>query len=502
MDAAPRQIAAVDLGSNSFHLKVARVDEAGHLQVVDRLREMVRLAAGLDPETRCLDEATQARALETLARFGQRLRDLPREAVRVVGTNTLRSAKNAAEFIARAEAVLGHEIEIISGREEARLIYLGVAASLSGDERRLVVDIGGGSTEVIVGQGLQPIERESLHMGCVSWTRAHFPDGRLSAGAWRRAVLAARAQLEPVEAVFRRLGWERAVGASGTVRAVAKVTEALGGAAGTITIEGLEKVADAVLEARRIERLRLPGLDAQRAPVFPGGLAVLTALFQGLGIEAMEVSDGALREGLLYDLLGRLHRHQDSREESIRDLQRRYHVDPDQARRVAETAQALWRRLGGELKITDPRWGRELEWAALTHEIGMDIAHSQYHKHGAYILQHADLAGFSRQEQLRLSLLVRLHRRKFNPALADVLVEKEARRAVVRLAPLLRLAVLLHRSRAPLALPLTDCELAAGKGWLSIRFPAGWLDAHPLTRADLEQEADYLAAGKWRLEFA
>ncbi len=502
MDAAPRQIAAVDLGSNSFHLKVARVDEAGRLQVVDRLREMVRLAAGLDPKTRCLDESTQTRALETLARFGQRLRGLPREVVRVVGTNTLRSAKNAAQFIARAEAALGHEIEIISGREEARLIYLGVVACLSGNERRLVVDIGGGSTEVIVGEGLNPLERESLHMGCISWTRAHFPDGRLSGRAWQRAVLAARTQLEPVEAGFRRLGWERAVGASGTVRAVAKVTEALGGGAGVITVEGLKAVADAVLEARHIERLRLPGLDAQRAPVFPGGLAVLTALFQGLGIEAMEVSDGALREGLLYDLLGRLHRHQDSREESIRDLQRRYHVDQDQARRVAETAQALWRRLGDDLKINDPRWGRELEWAALTHEIGMDIAHSQYHKHGAYILQHADQAGFSRQEQLRLSLLVRLHRRKFNPALADVLVEKDARRAVVCLAPLLRLAVLLHRSRAPLAPPLADCELAAGKGWLSIRFPAGWLDAHPLTRADLEQEADYLAAGKWRLEFA
>lgn len=499
MSAEGRQIAAVDLGSNSFHLKVARVDEHGRLQVVDRLREMVRLAAGLDPFSGRLSEESQARALACLARFAQRLRGLPTEAVRVVGTNTLRQASNAATFIAKAEEVLGHEIEIVSGREEARLIYLGVAASVSGDERRLVIDIGGGSTEVIVGEGSRPLERESLHMGCVSWTRDHLSEGPLTAKTWRRAVLAARAQLEPVEARFRALGWERVLGASGTVRAVAKILQALGGEPGRITLAGLEALGGRLL---REGVSGLPALDPARAPVLPGGLAVLTALFQGLGLKAMEVADGALREGLLLDLVGRIYLHEDVRDATIEDLQRRYHVDREQAARVAETALILWERTAPALKIDAPRWRQELAWAARSHEIGMDIAHNQYHKHGAYILENADLAGFSRQEQRRLALLVRLHRRKFALGTLEVLADKKERRAVQRLALLLRLAVLLHRGRTPLSLDLEQCRVEADKGRLAIHFPPGWLEAHPLTQADLEQEVAYLAAAEWELVFS
>ncbi len=498
-DSSGRQVAAVDLGSNSFHLKIARVDDGGRLQVVDRLREMVRLAAGLDPVSGCLDEAAQARALDCLARFAQRLRGLPPEAVRVVGTNTLRQARNAEVFLERARRVLGFEIEIVSGREEARLIYRGVAASVSGDERRLVIDIGGGSTEVIVGEGLEPLERESLHMGCVSWTRDYLAQAPLTDETWRRAVLAARAQLEPVEARLRAVGWERVLGASGTIRAVAKILHAMGGPAGRIQRKALQ-----ALTRRLVDEgvSALPGLDSARAPVFPGGLAVLSALFQGLGLEEMEVADGALREGLLLDLVGRIYLHEDVRERSIADLQARYHVDQEQAERVRNTALTLWRRTAGSLGLDHPRWRRELEWAARTHEIGMDIAHSQYHKHGAYILEHADLAGFSRQEQLRLAALVRLHRRKFAITVLDAMGDKKERRAVLRLGLLLRLAVLFHRARSPLALDLDRCGIEARKGRLELVFPQGWLGEHPLTRADLEQEASYLAAIKWELSFS
>ncbi len=495
-----RQIAALDLGSNSFHLKVARLLPHGGLQVVDRLREMVRLGAGLDPDSGLLDEAAQARALECLHRFAQRLRGLPPEAVRVVGTNTLRRARNATAFIAAAEAVLGYEIEVVAGREEARLIFLGVAASLSGDERRLVVDIGGGSTELIVGRGVVPEARESLPMGCVGWMR-RLPAGAPDEGRWRQAVWAARALLEPFEGRFGAGAWERAVGASGTVRSVAKVLAALGEAPGVVTRAGLAELAARLLAEKDWAAPRLPGLEKARAPVFAGGVAVLTGVFEGLGIEAMEVADGALREGLLYELAGRLRGEEDPREASLRDLMTRYHVDQGQAQRVAETALALWRQAGAALGVEQARWGRELRWAAWCHEVGLDVAHGQYHKHGAYLLEHADLAGFSRQEQQRLAALVRLHRRRFDLEAVAPLAAG-SREAVARLALLLRLAVCLHRGRRPLALAPESLRLTVAKRHLQLTFPPGWLAAHPLTRTDLEAEARRLAKAGWRLTFA
>ncbi|MFP4606768.1 MAG: exopolyphosphatase [Thiohalospira sp.] len=487
-------LAAVDLGSNSFHMIVGRVTE-GELVIVDRLKEMVRLAGGLDPETRELDAETQERALACLERFGQRLNHLPPSGVRAVGTNTLRSARNAGDFRSRAEAALGHRVEIVAGMEEARLIYLGVTRSLAGEGRQLVMDIGGGSTEFIIGTGPEPESLESLHMGCVSTSRAHFPDGRITEKAYDRARRAVASELEPIRGRFRREGWERAIGASGTIRSVAKVLEAQGWAPPeTITAEGLRKLWKRLLKAGSAEAADLKGLKDERLPVFAGGAAVLTGALEMLGVEEMEVSDGAMREGLLQDLLGRLH-HTDVRGRTVESLCQRYHVDTDHAARVAATAGSLLDQLEPE-PVDDAPW--YLEWAARLHEIGLDIAHSSYHKHGAYILANADMAGFSRAEQAILAALVRAHRRKFRRDTFDA-VDPGRREAVVRLAILLRLAAALHRSRDDTAPPSPGIRVK-GSTW-TLTFPAGWLDEHPLTVTDLETEADYLARADYTLRF-
>lgn len=485
----PDTVAAVDLGSNSFHLIVARPQ--GHeLRVVDRLRDMVRLAAGLSADG-TLEESAQERALECLSRFGQRLRDLPPGSVRAVGTNTLRRVRQGQSFIAKAEAALGHPIEVVSGVEEARLIYLGVAHSM-GTARgpRLVVDIGGGSTEFVIGEGGVARLMESLHMGCVSLSEAHFPDGAITREAMKRAEVGARVELEPVEAVFRARGWEQAVGASGTIKAVAAVLAEQGWAEYGITRSGLQKLRQALVKAGHVGKLNWKSLSDKRRPVFAGGVAALCGIFQALDIDTMAVSDGALREGLLVDLIGRI-RHEDIRESTVRALAARYHVDAEQAGRVETTAlQALGEVCEGWTLDRDEcaQW---LRWAAWLHEIGLDIAHSQYHKHGEYVLRHSDMAGFSRQEQLLLAVLVRAHRRKFP---VDVLTEvpDDDRETAARLAALLRLSVVLHRSRLPQ--PLPALSFAASGRELALRFPVGWLADHPLTQADLESEADNLKA--------
>ncbi|MCS4503720.1 Exopolyphosphatase [wastewater metagenome] len=485
-----REVAAVDLGSNSFHLVVARVHD-GHLTVLDRLREPVRLAAGLTAE-KGLDTAARERALACLARFGQRLQPLPPEAVRIVGTNTLRSARAATAFVEEAEALLGHEIEVISGFEEARLIYLGVAHSLAeGGERRLVVDIGGGSTELVLGERLVPGYMESLHMGCVSFTQRFFPDGRITRRAMEEARMAALMELEPVQGHFLARGWDRAVGASGTIRAIAGALREQGWTDGTVTFAGLQRLTKALCKAGSLDDIDFKGVSQRRAQVLPGGVAVLGAVFEALGIEGMEAADGALREGVLYDLVGRI-RHQDVREATVEALAARYHVDVAHARRVERTATALLCDVAAEWALEDAAAARMLAWAAWLHEVGLDISHSQYHKHGAYILHYSDMPGFSREEQVKLAALVRVHRRKFAASAFRDLHGERARRAR-GLAVLLRLAVLLHRGRGAAALPAVRLA-AEGADRLRLTFPEGWLDDYPLAAADLAAEQDYLAS--------
>lgn len=486
--------AAIDLGSNSFHMIVARAGEDGALQVLDRLREMVQLAAGLDDAHR-LGEDAQRRALDCLARFGQRIAHLPPERVRVVGTNTLRQARNGAQFLERAAQVLGHRVEIISGREEARLIYLGVAHSTAGSGRRLVVDIGGGSTELIVGEQFEPQQLESLYMGCVSLTRRWFDGERIRESALRAADLAVRMELEPVEAHFRDAAWDEAIGASGTIKAIRDVLVALGWSDGDIPREALRRLRADLIDAAPAALASRFGLARERAAVFAGGLAVLYGIFEALGVERMKVSDGALREGLIFDLLGRV-QHEDVRDRTIRALARRFGCDESHGERVAATARVLFAQVAADWGLADGEAALYLDWAACLHELGLAIAHTQYHKHGGYVLANADLPGFSKTEQALLAALVRGHRRKLPLDIYAQLPGAQSERAL-RLCLLLRLACVLHRART--RHPLPPLRLTAHDRELHLAFPPGWLDDQPLTRADLAAEADFLIAARCRL---
>jgi exopolyphosphatase/guanosine-5'-triphosphate,3'-diphosphate pyrophosphatase len=493
----PDVLAAVDLGSNSFHMIVARYSH-GQLNIVDRLREPVRLAAGMDDQDR-LNRESVGRALACLERFGQRLHDIKAGSVRVVGTNTLRKAKRKGAFLDRAREALGHPIEIISGVEEARLIYLGVAHTTPSESgRRLVVDIGGGSTELIVGEGLATKRLESLYIGCVSIMAAHFADGELTEKRMKRARTAAQLELEPVMARFKRPEWDAAFGASGTMRAVSDVLLARGAPNGNVTRDGVEWLIEECLRAGSVARLKLPALTPDRQEILPGGLAIMVEAFDMLGIESVRVAEGALREGLLYDLLGRL-TDEDARVRSVRAMEGRFHVDSAQADRVETTALGFLRQVREPWGLEDPLAEMVLRWAARLHEVGLDIAHSHYHRHGAYLLQHADMPGFPREEQRLLAVVVGGHRRKLNRELHEDLVPPWHLKAEF-LIVLLRLAVLLHRGRGPGALP--EINLSARGRSLEVGFPRGWLAERPLTAADLEQEIDYLRAAGFRLRAA
>lgn len=489
-DNSQNTVAAVDLGSNSFHMVVARLDE-GRLQIIDRMREPVRLGEGLTPDKQLTPEVAQ-RAVECLARFGQRLKPLPPALVRVVGTNTLRQVDDGGAFLRDAEQALGHEIDVIAGREEARLIYAGVAHGLPTDhERRLVVDIGGGSTEVIIGRGMDPIERESLFMGCVSMTRNYFADGSIGERAMKQAITSAGIEVHPLRVRYRQLGWDEAVGSSGTIKSIGKVVQAAGWCDTGISRTALTKLRKALIKAGHVDKLKLDGLSDDRRPVTPGGVAVLSAVFDGLGIEHMAVSDEALREGLLYEMLGQI-RHEDVRDRTVQSLMQRFDVDAEQAARVRSTALGLLDQVAEACSLTNPEDRQVLGWAAQLHELGLAIAHSGHHKHGAYVLANADLPGFSRQDQAVLAALVRAHRRKIGDGLFAGFNEAD-RISVLRLSILLRLAVLLHRGRSTQQRELPRLTVDTERRSLQLQFADGQLEKRPLTSAELAREADYLA---------
>ncbi len=497
--AAPRNVpdvlAAIDLGSNSFHMVVARYSH-GQLVIIDRLREMVRLGAGVVENGR-IDKEVAARALSCLQRFGQRVREMPAGSVRVVGTNALRRAHRKQAFLERAREALGHPIEIISGMEEARLIYSGVAHTMPSEPgRRLVADIGGGSTELIIGDGLVPLELESLQMGCVSLSERFFRDGKISAKRVDRARMAARLELEPVQAAFRRRGWEHAAGSSGTVRAIGDVIRELDPTSQQVTVDGIEKALDHIIAAGHVKELHLAPITEDRRPVFPGGLVILAGIFEVLDLQEMRIAEGAMREGLLYDMLGRF-TNEDARDRTVRAMQKRYHVDPAQAERVEKTARQFLEQTRSAWQLEMPLADLALRWAARLHELGLDVSHSGYHRHGAYLLENADMPGFPREEQRLLARIVGGHRRKLALEGLEELVPPWDRSALYVIV-LLRLAVLLHRGRSPAALP--QIELRATPRSLEVEFPAGWLRDHPLTSADLQQETEHLrASGMLRL---
>ncbi len=470
-------LAALDLGSNSFRLQIARV-ENDQLYMLDGLREAVRLAAGLT-EDKHLDKPAQQRALACLQRFGERLRGLPHEAVRAVGTNSLRVAKNAPEFLQHAEAALGFPIEVIAGREEARLIYMGVARGLPQSEnKRMVMDIGGGSTEFIIGYKWQPLKLESLYMGCVSYSARYFPDGKINKTNLKQAELAARTEVQTIAADFSQGNWDVALGSSGSARVLCDILEQNGFSSGGITRDGLEQLRAYLLRAGDVSKLELQGLKPDRIPVLPGGFAILYAAFCELDIGHMQTALGALREGVLYDLLGRFH-HNDMREATVQQFMRRYHVDARQAARVSHLANLLAVQFLEE-RLTDEK-SRLLGWASNLHEIGISVAHSGYHKHTAYILANADMPGFSKMEQSQLSLLALSHRGGLEKLRGLLDTPDKLAKAMA-----LRLAALFYRNRSDVELPTILGRFNGTR--FTLELALGWLAKNPLTEAALQEE--------------
>lgn len=473
-------IAAVDMGSNSFRLQVGRI-VANQIYPLDGLKESVRLAAGLGSDKH-LDAPSQQRGLEALARFGERLRGFDPRAVRAVATNTLRVAKNAPAFLERAEGVLGFPIEVIAGREEARLIYLGVAHTLANHAaRQLVVDIGGGSTEFIIGENIEPIRLESLYMGCVSFSLRFFPEGKVDKRSFKEAEVAARRELQSIVHEYKETGWDEAIGSSGTAKALVDLLEQNGWSDHGLTRAGLERLRGSLLDAGSVNKLKLEGLRPDRMPVLPGGLAIMSAVFKEFGLERMSFSEGALRLGVLYDLFGR-HHHDDLREATVNRFMQRYDVDRRQAARVAQTALDLLRQLVPSSREPDHPDARFLVWAARLHEIGISIAHSSYHKHSAYIIGNADMPGFSKRDQGRLSRLILAHRGKLERAQP---LRGEASEWTLIFC--LRIAVLFRRSRDDKAPPAVDAGFTRTGFSLALRDRA--IDELPLTTAALADEA-------------
>lgn len=480
-------IAAVDLGSNSFHMVVARV-EHGEPRVIDRLRDSVRLAIGLRADG-TLDAQRRARAMQCLARFGQRIAGLPSLRVRAVATNTVRRLAAPQGFLTAAEHALGHPIEVVSGREEGRLIFLGAAHDLpTSREPRLVIDVGGGSTEFIIGRGLAPLHTESVQAGCIASTLRFFPGGKLTRKRWQSARSEIGVLLQQFNEDYRESGWQDAYGSSGTAKSIGAVVQAMKLSDDGITPASLASLREALLQQGQISSLKLPGLAEDRVAVFAGGVVIFEAAFAALGIERLRVCESSMREGLLWDLLGRAGG-SDPRTASIDALAARYGVDRAQARRVESTALILFDQVAKAWKL-DGEAREWLSWASRVHEIGLAIAHSQHHHHGAYILRHADLAGFSRQEQQLLAAVVELHRRKPDKAIIGELPQRY-RQLARYITALLRLAVLFRRARRAESLP--PMKLSASSQRLRLKLPLAWFEQHPLSEADLQQEQSPMA---------
>lgn len=488
-------LAAVDLGSNSFHTVVARY-HGNRLDIIDRHKETVRLAAGIDDDY-YLSEPAQNRALDCLERIQQLMSQVPPENIRAVGTNTLRRISNSQTFLPKAEAALGSSIDIISGHEEARLIWLGVTQSL-GDApaKRLILDIGGGSTEFIYGENQTPRQLASLQIGCVRLTEKYFANGDLTRKAFKAAKQDAMHELAPIQRRWRKFPWEIAIGTSGSAQAISLVLRDNGITDGTITYTGMRAVRSLCLKCGNSEQLHLAGLSSDRQRVFAAGLAAMMGIFKALKIDSLRTTETALREGVLYDLIGD-RQGRELRHESVRSLARHYHLDRKHGRRISRTARELLRQVATPWKLEAEIYPAYLHWAARLHEIGLGIGFRGYHRHGAYIIDHSNLPGFSRQEQYILATLIQAHRKRLPLERLQSMKEKKAL-VIIKLAILLRIAVYLHRDRAPKR--DTKVEITAKRNTVTLTFQRGWLARHPLTRADLAQEAERLAEAGFTLK--
>jgi exopolyphosphatase/guanosine-5'-triphosphate,3'-diphosphate pyrophosphatase len=486
--------AAIDLGSNSFRLEIGQMD-AGQLRRVEYIKETVRQGNGLDVD-RNLTEDAMTRGWECLARFGERIAGFKPNQVRAVATQTLREARNRDEFLAKAKHILGFPIEVIAGREEARLIYLGVSHMLpQSDERRLVVDIGGRSTEMILGRHENATTLESYRVGSVGWSMKYFPDGLWTPSAFKAAEIAAKAVLDEAQILFNRQHWDKCYGSSGTVGAVSDVLTAAGWPEGSVTREGLAWLKDRLLKAQKPDNLRLDAVKEDRKPVIGGGLAVLQAVFDLLQIEEMHSAQGALRHGALFDLIER-EGSQDVRSSMVDWLAQRFGTDKLQAERVSRTAQDLLQALIPD-SVDNPiaerqRYLQKLRWACQLHETGMRISHSDYHKHGAYILDNTDLQGFTLDELHRLSQLVLGHRGKLRKLESDL----EDVRFVQQLMALRLAVILCHARRDPDLSGLNlVCDAQRRTAQLSIK--ADWAELWPQSAHLLREEKNAWLKTDW-----
>lgn len=488
-------IASVDLGSNSFRLQICR-NHNGQLQVIDSIKEMVRLAAGLDDQKKLRADA-KLRALMCLSRFGERLRNFSSEKVRAVATNTFRVMNNVDVFLQEAEAALGFPIEIIAGREEARLIYTGVVHTVPFNHKRaLVVDIGGGSTEFIIGKDIQPIALESLPLGCVSYTLRFFPNGKISESNFENAINTARNEIQRITDTFKKISWDLAIGSSGTARAIRDIIHSENPLKNNIDLESLLSIKRQMIECAHIKKLNLPELKADRAEVIVGGLSVMIAIFKELEIKEMMVTDAALRDGVFYDLIGR-ELEQDLRDETINTFQKRYNIDTQQAYRVEQIALNCLSAISSSISEIDKQyWHHFVSWGAKTHEIGLSISYTAYHKHSAYILEQSDMPGFSKTEQQNLSILVLSHRGDLKKV-QDYLERPQMATAILSL----RLATLLCRARTNAILPEnTTLKFNHDKHKIVFGVYDEWLQKNPLTAHALNLEAEAWSKIDWQLQ--
>ena len=492
-----QMLAAIDLGSNSFHMVMARLIN-GQIQIIDQRGEKVQLAAGLHP-INGISEDAQQRALDCLERFAEPLRGLQRHQVVALGTNTLRAGRNSKEFIQKANAVLGFPIEVISGIEEARLVYLGVAHTLADDDgKRLVIDIGGGSTEFIIGEKFKPKALESLHMGCVTYSDRYFPDGNISESGFNKAIAAARNELIAIKARYQALGWENVVGSSGTIRATSRVLQNYGLSESGISYKALQRLKKLILQSKTVNDLELQGVKEQRLKVFPAGVAILLAIFKELDLDTMHYSEGALREGALHDLIGR-EQHEDVREKTVDGMQERFVVDTNQANRVKNTAMHFYQQVAEKWKLAEPEYEEWLRWACDLHEVGLAIAHNHFNRHSSYLVQNSDMPGFTRTTQDTLSLLLRYQRKKLvTPELDDM--PKRGRNIIMRLIILLRLSILFHRGRG--IEEVIEPEIKVSKYSIELSFPEYYMENHPMTIMDLDEEKAYLDSVCYELSYS
>lgn len=488
--------AVIDLGSNSFHMLMVR-EVAGSVQVLGRVKRKVKLASGLD-ENNVLSAKAMARGWECLALFAERLQDIPRANITIVGTATLRLATNVDVFIDKARQILGHPLNIISGEKEASTIYLGVAHTSANPHHSLVVDIGGASTEIIIGEGFETHKVTSLNMGCVTYLAKHFPNGQLTQVNFDSAIAAAQQVVDEIASDYKTIGWQCVLGASGTVQALQEILICQG-LDEVITLSRLESIMAQAIKCGDLDHLDIKGLLLERRHVFPSGIAILIAIFRTLEISGMTLSGGALREGLLYSMIPS-QQQQDVRKRTLDSLMIRYHVDREQGERVAELATHIARQIKDNWQLNQFEGVEILKAAALLHETGLLIEYKKYPKHGAYIISNSDLPGFSFAQKKLLTALI--HNQKGDVSQEEI--HKQTTTSVLlaqRLTRILRVAVILSMRRKDEALPSFSVDVT-NDNQLTIKFPEGWLASHPLMRAELSQEESYQSQQDWPLSIS